>query len=36
MKANPESVIPLSVHGNQRYEVIVFERLAKQEEQRAK
>ena len=36
MKANPESVIPLTVHGNQVYEALLLERLMKNEEARAK
>ena len=34
MRNNPESVIPLSVHGNQVYEAIVLDRLSKLEEKR--
>ena len=34
MKANPDSVIPLSVHGNQVYDTIVLESLLKLEDKR--
>ena len=36
MANNPESVIELSVHGNQQYDKIVMERLIKNEERRQK
>ena len=36
MKANPDTFIPLSILGSQRYEVSVFACLAKQQEQREK
>lgn len=31
LKTNPDSVIPLSVHGDQQYEHVVMERLMKLE-----
>ena len=34
MKANPDSVMPLSVHGNQVYDTIVLESLLKLEDKR--
>lgn len=36
MKANPDSVIPLSVHGNQVYDTLVLDRLMKLEEKRTR